>query len=149
MKCRIELIKREYAKKFYLTSVFTAFKQQLFLQRREKWRLMLRVFKAWRDFINQKRFLFHSNLAVSKIQIENRKYILQTCLHALYLNKEQSKSALLTAALDQDVNAAIHLYTSQATVIAKRARRTEQTRAVTHFRDQFAKKLFSYFSRWR
>lgn len=97
--------------------------------------MQLRIFKAWKDFISYKRFHYHSNIAVSKILIVNRKYILQTCLHALKLNKEQSKAKIMATALDQDVNVAIQHYTSQANTITRRVRRTEQTRAIGHFRD--------------
>ena len=63
--CRIEVLKREYAHKFYLNQLFQALRQELVVERRARLVTLGHVVKAWRDHLAYKRHLMQCNLSIS------------------------------------------------------------------------------------
>lgn len=127
-ECKIMILKREYAQKFYLNTLFQALKENAFLKVRTKQRLMARYLKLWKDYLSYKRYLVDANVAMFKFKKANLQYTLQVCFDALKANKEAKKMTIMTLALKGDVDVAIQHFNSQNEALVKRIDRSNVTR---------------------
>lgn len=83
LKCRTVLIHREYLQKVFMTSVFSAFKQEIVNTRRIKFVRKSICFTAWRKIIDKKKQLIYLNYGTKKFGNQYKIYIAQVCFNAL------------------------------------------------------------------
>ena len=75
LKCRVVLLHKEYIQKIFLTSVFSAFKQEIINSRRIKTLRMSIYFIAWKKIIDKKKQLFYLNYGCKKFNQKYKVYI--------------------------------------------------------------------------
>ena len=61
-------------------------------------------FKAWRDYLERKRFDFSANVISLRILNTNEQYVLQMCFNAIRHEKVRQKLEIMGIALQGDMN---------------------------------------------
>ena len=89
------LLKKEYAYKFYLNSIFQKMKQETHLSLRVKYRVLFKTFKAWKDRLAYKKFMRNTNVQAIEFVTLNRSYTIRVVFNALRQHKESKKYNIL------------------------------------------------------
>lgn len=109
---RIQILKLEYANKFYLSSLFGVLKQQTFLMRQKRHRKMRLVIKGWHDYMSYRKQIVKANLQAIKFARAAVQSNLQAYFDALKTHKEMKKHEIMNQALKADMDVALESFTA-------------------------------------
>ena len=109
-ECRLHLLRREYAQKFMLTTIFNAFRRELHIAKHHRISVELLVVKAWRDRIAYKKQLMRQNLLSLKFMKRATRNTLHCCFLGLKMHKEVKKHQIVQHALTEDMDVILARY---------------------------------------
>lgn len=147
--CRLIMLRREHVQKIFLTSVFQAFKQEVYQMRKLRILHLGRIWKAWQDYVMSRRHGLLYNLSIMKFTQVNQTYHIKVCFDALKYNKAKRAAKLMETALRQDMDVALQQHEETNKKIAKKMHTASLDRACQAFRNMLGGRVYSYFRQWK
>lgn len=147
--CRVELLKQEYAQKFYMCSLFGALKEQVVLSKIKKHRQKRRVMKALQDYMQYRRQMAYLNMEAIMFLKQTKTYLLSQCFHQLRYYKERQKVKIMARALREDVDVSIDALNSFTDGCKQQESHKALSKAVRSVQTMLSRRLYSYMKVWR
>jgi len=132
-----------------LSHAFHELRNQTKFEKQRRIRCLNSFYKAWQDYIRYNRHLMQANMAAIAFRQSNELYTMRACYQALRQYTESKKYALLNHAVKNDFDVAIAGLKTFTADKTKSLLTKNQLRASNITRDMLAKRLFSYFRKWR